>query len=307
MGKYRIGIDGGGTATVVEIADEQGMCIDRLKGGSINYNGNSSAMVEDTFRELFAALGDKGYLRECESLCIGAAGISNKTACEKLREQVARSGYQGRFKLTGDHETALYGALGQAEGIILIAGTGSICYARNSDGSSIRAGGYGHLIGDEGSAYAIAAAILRSILLAQDGRGEETILRELVFRRLGIMDSQGIIRFLYDKERNKKEVAALSVLLEDALEKEDAAAQKIARQAAEDLCALTGTAAVFRGGSGYLAAAGSILVKNKTIFSLFSDKIHAKYPLLQVIHPKQDAAHGAVLIAIEELEVKRPS
>lgn len=299
MGRYWIGIDGGGTATVVEIADEQGQCIDRMKSGSINYNGNSSEMVEQTLRELFDRLKEKGYLRDCESMCIGAAGISNEEACRRLKEQVAKNGYQGSLHLTGDHETALYGALGQAEGVILIAGTGSICYARNADGTSWRTGGYGHLIGDEGSAYAIAIAMLRSIFYAQDGRGGETVLRTLVLKQLGIEDTQGIIRFLYDKERNKREVAALAVLLEQALQQQDQTALCIAERAAEDLCALAAPAVEFRGKEGFLAAAGSILVKNETIYRTFCDRIHSRYPKITVIHPRQDAAHGAVLIAME--------
>lgn len=85
---------------------------------------------------------------------------------------------QGVIRLVGDHETALAGALEEPAGVILIAGTGSICYGVNESGAKFRAGGYGHIIDDAGSAYAIGRDILKAVVRSSDGRQGQTVLKE---------------------------------------------------------------------------------------------------------------------------------
>ena len=98
---------------------------------------------------------------------------------------------------------ALYGGTLTGCGVILIAGTGSVCFARNQQGQIWRTGGWGHLIGDEGSAYAVSAAMLRAVLMECDGRGEKTLLTPLVMEKLGISDPMGIVDWVYHSGNGK--------------------------------------------------------------------------------------------------------
>ncbi|WP_312430280.1 BadF/BadG/BcrA/BcrD ATPase family protein [Lacrimispora sp.] len=117
-------------------------------------------------------------MSDCRGICIGAAGISNRDTAKLLTRNLKEQGMQGVIRLVGDHETALAGALEEPAGVILIAGTGSICYGINESGAKFRAGGYGHIIDDAGSAYAIGKDILKAVVRSSDGRQGQTVLKE---------------------------------------------------------------------------------------------------------------------------------
>jgi len=300
MDGYVLGIDGGGTKTAVCAADLQGNILSVFKTGAINLNGESADNVKKNlhgiFREASLKIGDLQYIR---SVCIGAAGISNADARLFLENTVRDAGYTGRLIIAGDHQTALFGALGNPVGIILIAGTGSICYGRNASGKEHRAGGYGYLIDDEGSGYAIGRDILKAMVRSHDGREEKTVLTQMVLEQLKVSTIEEVIGFLYHKNTNKRDIAALAPILARALEEGDEAARKIASKCCGELVKLVSPVAEKLGLEDcYLAMAGSILQKDAFIRKGFIDAIQRKFPGMVCTDPKNDASYGAVLMAL---------
>ena len=118
-------------------------------------------------------------------LCVGCAGMSNPELRRTLERMIRADGYEGAYMLAGDQAAALYAAHGAGPGAVLISGTGSICFGRNTRGITARAGGRGYKIDDEGSGYAIGRDILSAVVRAQDGRSRPTVLTELVFAQIG--------------------------------------------------------------------------------------------------------------------------
>jgi len=302
MNGYVLGIDGGGTKTTVCAADMQGNILSVFKTGAINLNGESAENVKKNLHTVFNEASVKiGGLRYIRSVCIGAAGISNADARLFLENTVRDAGYTGKLIIAGDHQTALYGALGSPEGIILIAGTGSICYGRNISGKEHRSGGYGYLIDDEGSGYAIGRDILKAMVRSHDGREGKTVLTPMVFEQLGMSTIEEVIGFLYHKNTNKRDVAALAPILTRALEDGDEAARKIAQNCCDELVKLV-SAVVKKLGleDCFLAMAGSILQKDEFTRKGFVDAIQRKFPRVVCTHPKNDAAYGAILMALSD-------
>ncbi|MEG6613532.1 BadF/BadG/BcrA/BcrD ATPase family protein [Pseudoclostridium thermosuccinogenes] len=300
MDGYVLGIDGGGTKTTVCAADLQGNILTVFKTGAININGESAENVRKNLHGIFSEASLKvGALSFIKSVCIGAAGISNADARLFLENTVRETGYAGKLIIAGDHQTALYGALGSPEGIILIAGTGSICYGRNNSGKEHRTGGYGYLIDDEGSGYAIGRDILKAMVRSHDGREDKTILTSMVFEQLGVSTIEEVIGFLYHKNTNKRDVAALAPILTRALAEGDEAAQKIALKCCDELVKLVSPVVERLGLEDCsLAMAGSILQKDEFIGKGFIDAIQQKHPRVVCVTPKNDAAYGAVLMAL---------
>ena len=158
-----------------------------------------------------------------------------------IEDQIARStdaivicGTTGESPtMTDEEHTACirYAVKKTAGRVPVIAGTGSICYGQSTDGREARSGGWGHLIDDEGSAYALGRDILRAVVRAADGRAPATALTELVAQRLGALGVQPVIRFTYAPTTTKKEIAALAPLLDPALQQGDAAAAAAMRKA----------------------------------------------------------------------------
>lgn len=301
--KYAAGLDGGGTKTAVTVMDAQGRIVFRFDAGGINFNGQVEGCIRATFREIFAALADLcGGLERIAHVGIGAAGVSNPSVPARMDALVRECGYGGGLTIAGDHETALFGALERENGMILIAGTGSICYGKNEAGMSHRTGGFGHLIDDEGSGYSIARELLSAVVRADDGRAPETVITGMVYERLGIKAVQQIVGFVYDRNRSKKDMAALAPILSEACEAGDPAALRIADRSADALLELVAPVAdILALQEGTLAMAGSVLLKNRFVREAFLDKLGRRLPGLTCIPAKQDAAVGAALMALNRI------
>jgi N-acetylglucosamine kinase-like BadF-type ATPase len=287
----------------VLIADEQGNEVHAFSSGPINYNGQDEDSIRRSFEEMFETIYRVcGGLEHCAQLCIGAAGVSNPAVVSRLTSLARECGYRGGIHVTGDHETALRGALDSPYGIILIAGTGSICYGMNETGLTHRAGGCGYLIDDEGSGYSIGRELAAAVARANDGRIPPTAITGLVYGRLGIDTVRQLVGFVHDKRTNKKDIAALAPLLSEACALGDEAALAIARRSAGSLRELVHPVVERLGQrSGNLALAGSVLLNNGFVRSELIGLLKQDYPELDVFPAKREAALGAVLIALERL------
>lgn len=299
--RYVAGMDGGGTKTAVAIAEESGRILHRFESGAINVNGQDEAAVAASLCDIFATIASVcGDLDLCVHLCIGAAGVSNPHARERLLGYVRAGGFRGEVMLVGDHETALVGAHGQRLGIILIAGTGSICYGINEQSEEHRTGGYGHLIDDGGSGYSIGRDLLSACVQVHDGRVGATVIPELVYGLLGLTSIEELIRYVYYKQRNKREIAALAPLLTYACSQGDSVALSIAQRNASALFELVVPVAErldLR--AGELAWAGGILLHNRFILNELLHQLEERFPAMRSHAARQDAAYGAVHIALE--------
>ncbi|MBG9793764.1 ATPase [Paenibacillus dendritiformis] len=300
---YVAGVDGGGTKTAVTIADMKGTAVHTFTSGAINYNGQDEASVRSSLQDIFATIARVcGGLERCVQVCIGAAGVSNPTVIPRLEASVRECGYEGGLTITGDQETALCGAHGKAVGVILIAGTGSICYGQNEAGQSHRAGGCGHLIDDEGSGYSVGRELLSAVVRAHDGRIPATPITEMVYRQLQIESIQQLIRFVYDQRTNKKDIAALAPILSQACALGDKTALSIADKSARSLCELVVPVVEKLGlQAGTVAMAGSVLLKNSEIRNGLTALLGERYPGMRCIAAGKDAAYGAVLLALGKL------
>lgn len=300
--KFVAGFDGGGTKTIVSVLTVDGEKKSSASFGAMNLNGTKSEEVEQTIKESFQWLSITfGGFDNFAAVCIGSAGISNPKAVILLQRAVRASGYKGKLLLLGDHEIAFSGALSGRDGAVLIAGTGSICVGRVGERYA-RAGGYGHLIDDEGSGYAIGRDILSSVVRSFDARGVCTSLTEAVCRQLKVGEVSSLIQFVYDKNTTKKEIAALAVLLNEALEKRDKEAIKIANKASKGLFELvSGVVNSLNITKGDIAFMGSILKYYQYISYDLTKRLKISFPKLRVIQPEQDAAYGAALYALKKL------
>lgn len=203
---FILGIDGGGTHTRLELRDGENKLLRRMEFGPFNLN----SIGETAFRKLLQTAFDAcGSMADCAKLCVGGAGISNPAVGEILGQELKRAGFSGQWKLCGDQEIALRGAM-DTPGLALIAGTGSICFGKNGAGETARSGGYGHLIDDGGSGYALGRDVLSEAVREADGRSDGHEILDAVYARLGVSDPGGIVTFVYGKDTDKSAIAAFS-------------------------------------------------------------------------------------------------
>lgn len=289
---YALGLDGGGTKTLAQATDLAGRDLFRVRGGALNPNSEPPDQIRATLRSLLQQAAAKAGSPPA-AVCVAAAGISNPAARILLEQAVREAGFAGPLCVTGDHMAALAGALGRPEGIILIAGTGSICAGRTA-----RAGGRGHLIDDEGSGYAMGRDVLRAVVEAEDGRGPATCLTDQVFQTLGVADVGGVVSFVYAPDRSKREIAALAQLLPDAARRNDEAALAIYERAGRELARLAAAVSVRLALPQTELALQGIVLQNDAFLRRQLDVYLARLaPGLVPVLPRQDAAFGAALLA----------
>src|SRR5258705_13751437 len=160
-----LGIDAGGTKTVCLLADEQGTIVSEGRGGGANLQSSGELAVEKVLHEVMEiAIGDRAITPS--AICLGIAGVDRENDERTVRAIMRRIGYKSRVLVVNDALIALVAGAEDSPGIVVIAGTGSIVYGRNAAGEAARAGGWGHMIGDEGSGYWIG----REALAAGVGR-----------------------------------------------------------------------------------------------------------------------------------------
>ena len=203
-----------------------------------------------------------------------------------------------------DAVTALYASLEDAPGLSLTAGTGSICLGKDGRGNLARVGGWGHLFSDEGSAYSMAMQALRRSLWGVDGRGPETRLLDSLLAAWSCAGAEELTAALYREGADKRRLAALSPLVDEAAALGDEVALDILADTARELADMA-LAAVRRlslreeAFSVYLS--GSVLLKSERVRQDFERRLIAACPLAAVRPAEKDAAWGAVHLALRHL------
>lgn len=306
MEHYVAGLDGGGTKTAMEVRNLDGRVLRRCEAGELNYNSNSEEELKNTLKELRDELSSlEGGISCCDILCISTAGISNPKAKDFFEKTLRELGFHCELIFVGDHVGALYGSIGKGDGIIMISGTGSICYGINKEGKEFRTGGWGHLIDDEGSGYAIGRDILSAAVRSYDKRTENSILLPLVLKAIGGATIQDIIQYTY-KAASKKDIAALAPLLAEALHNRDKEAIAIAGKAAEELVKLVlPVARNLQLEQGEIAFFGGILLHCREIRERVEQRLLQELPGLGIVEARYDSAAGAAFIALEENRKRR--
>jgi N-acetylglucosamine kinase-like BadF-type ATPase len=216
-----VGVDGGATKTLAVAADREGRVVGVGESGPSNYHvvGLDGAVenINTAVKQAIAAAGRE----TAEVVTLGLAGMDTSHDFKIFEEKAAPRVAGRRVFVRHDAEIALVGATLGEPGVIVIAGTGSVAGARNRRGEYARCGGWGHLLGDEGSAYFIAREALRAVLWAFDGRGPSTQLTEPVLKALGVASPDEILIKVYGERMSVREIARLAPLVTEAAKRGD--------------------------------------------------------------------------------------
>ena len=240
---YIIGIDGGGTKSIGCLITAEGEVLSRCAGKPANYRQDAETDILSHITELVHQLirtsgrdiSRVGVLSACLS------GLGQESARRRMRNVLGDSFLSDVVFVESDARAALQGAFAGEPGVILIAGTGSIAFAKAPDGSIHRCGGWGYLLGDEGSGFDIGRNGLRAALLDLDGRGAGTSLRQRFETLLGVKRIDQAIPKIYSEYAQRGAMATFAPIVFEEARKGDQVAQKIIIKAAEHLAELVAT------------------------------------------------------------------
>lgn len=186
MNRYYIGFDGGGTKTECSLLDASGTLIAQGTGGPSNplragFDVAFASLRSAADTALASAQVDA---RALHGICAGLAGAGRPRVVKRVMSYLVEQFPSSGVHVTTDYEVALEAAAGKGPAVILIAGTGSVCYGRDAEGLTARAGGVGPWIGDEGSAFDIGRRAVVAVARARDGLGPVTMLSDMISQAL---------------------------------------------------------------------------------------------------------------------------
>lgn len=291
-----IGIDAGGTRSEAVAIDEQRNERAREAGAPALLDATNAERTATDLADLARRTAGKAG-GDVAALCCAVAGAGREEQRAELEAALRRINVAPYAIVITDSEAAMHDAFGDGPGILLIAGTGSIAWGRAADGRTARVGGWGALLGDEGSGYAIGLAALRAVARAHDGRARKTRLRDTVLNALALGSPEALIPWA--ARAGKKDVAALAPRVLHAASQGDAAADAIARRAAAHLARHVTTLARQLGPwpeRPALALAGGLLAPTSHLRPLLLPRL----PLDHLhLHPSPiDPARGAATRAL---------
>ena len=259
---FFVGVDGGGTSTRAVVLDADGRELGRAKDrGAVVTSAapqDAAAAVAGVVR---AALREAGMDGRASVLWAGLAGAGQDPARAGVTRILEAAGLADLVVVGTDVEAAFHDAFGAGPGVLLIAGTGSIAWARGEDGRIRRVGGWGWRLGDEGSGYAIGMGGLRSVMRAFDGRDVSTSLTYMLTTAVGVPGPEALVQWI--ETAGKGEIAALAPRVVEAADAGDGSARRIIDEAVAELVQHVRAAAPSEGSSvvlwGGLAADGGPL------------------------------------------------
>ena len=229
-----LGIDGGGSRTTAALFDRDGTFLREACAGSINFYSNPLSDVRDNLASLIRDVCRGTGILSFQSVFIGSSALSGRADADTIRrltDGILRADVIG---MDSDLFIALEAACRDGVCAAAICGTGSMAVARDTDGRILHKGGYGYLLGDEGSGYAIALEAVRCALRSADGSGENTTLEDAVRRFFRSPDADALIVRFYDPPIRRQDVAAFLPEVNRCAQSGDACAIRILESQADD-------------------------------------------------------------------------
>lgn len=289
-----VGIDAGGSSTA---------CVVERDGALAHANGLGANLrtvgVPVAAERIVALLRETLGAQQPDAIAIGAAGAGDATLAGALRERIEGAFDGARVAVHDDALIALRAAVPSGDGIVLVAGTGSIAYGVIDD-RIVRAGGYGALLGDEGSAFAIGRAAVLLALRAADGRAPTDPFAAAIAAEIGASEGPAIAGRVLDASDTISAVASLAPLVVERASAGERSAAKIVQGAAMELCELV-KAVVKRADAGArdlpLVLAGGLLETNSLLTYLIETRLNADLPLLATQRAALAPVFGALSLA----------
>jgi N-acetylglucosamine kinase-like BadF-type ATPase len=304
-----LAIDAGGTSTRALVTAANGTVLGHGRGGPANHilSGwdTARASIIAAITQTCSAAGIQ--LPEVTCAAAGSAGVGpNGEGCEIVESLLAEMLPRARVRAVGDMVAAFWGALAGDSGVVVAAGTGSVCYGRSPNGNTCQVGGWGHIMGDEGSAYDIAVRALRAGAQATDGRGPQTALAERLATALAAGNLVEVAVRVYGEPMTRQSIARLATTVYETAAAGDPVARALLTEAGIDLgrCALAALRALgLVGHATTVAYTGAVFDAGAFIADAFRNAITSACPSVCIVPAEFPPVVGALKLGLLELGI----
>ncbi|NJN62020.1 MAG: ATPase [Coleofasciculaceae cyanobacterium RL_1_1] len=340
---YVLGIDGGGTKTACVLIASDSRTIARSSSHASNYHAVGAEVAQSNIRlaieqTIDRALMDHDWLKrdelEISGMGLGLAGVASREDVAVVRGWVAEyiaeavggcrwtfhEGDHDRVYIDHDCAIALTGGVARVDalaqdlpatsinaagiGIAAIAGTGSIVFGRGAMGATARVGGWGYLLGDEGSGYDIARRGLQAALYAADGRGESTRLLDEFQQHFQARSPRDLAMAIYRHHLPVRDLAALATIVDRVAVAADPVARSIIDQGAAELAIAIRTCARQLFAIDHpveIVTIGGVWQSGAGFRDRVIDAVRSEFSAASLVWPRSSPAHGAALTVLRAI------
>lgn len=299
-----LGVDGGGTKTNVAIVERSGEKIAGGSGGPSNplrvgvetAVGNIAAAIDSACDEADVSRGD------IIAATLGLAGVRRQDIRERVRESFISRLRIRHTAVTTDADIALYGTTMGKAGLVVIAGTGSVCLGIDGNGKRAMSGGWGPIAGDEGGGRGIAGEALHAVAKASDGRGPATKLSDCAAEYFRASNVENLIGAIYAPQMDNSRIAGFARLVVETALEGDKIAVEILHDAGKEL----GNAAVavirklgLENASFPIGCVGSVFNAGSLLTDPMNKAIRATAPNASLVEPQMPPSHAAAMMAMK--------
>lgn len=295
MSPALIGLECGGTRTVAIAASPDLQLIRRIEAGACNLRLVTDADLANHFSKLASALPPAA------AIGVGMAGVRDQTDISRVKTILTRVWPGCPNEVDHDLESALSTAElddpdKRCTRVILLSGTGSCCYGRSPSGRTAKVGGWGHQLGDRGSAYDIVHRALRAAAHHVDHTGKWCLFGQRALARLLLNVPNDLIAWM--QAATKSEVAALAPEVFLAAAEGDPVARKVLAAVEEDLASDAIACARKLGRNpASIVFAGSVVLRQVKFAQRIARRIRAALPAASARPLERESAWGAVVMA----------
>jgi N-acetylglucosamine kinase-like BadF-type ATPase len=304
--RFVIGVDGGATKTVALIGTENGKILGQGESGPSNYHNVGTVAASAAIKEAVTeACKDARVKRSnLEFAVVALAAVDSPkdkvTAVRFLRDiRIARKNL-----VVHDSVAALQAATNGRPGIVVISGTGCVAAGLNRTGRFVRAGGWGYLIDDEGSAYDIGIKALRSAFRMIDGRAPRTRLTSILKRKFRVKTLEDALSLIYSKRLGVEGIAALTPLV-SRLASGDMVCREILNSAGmtlADLACIVAKRLRMTHDTFPIVLVGGTFKVRRYLLRPFMARLRTKCPRAKVDIMRVEPVLGAFSLAVAELQ-----
>lgn len=283
---FYLGVDAGGTFTRFVVFNENGEEVKRIVTESIHFMKVGYEGIQAKFEEVKQKLELEGFDTNSIKVAVGTAGYGNDLAIRKGIEDAIWSVFPGAY-ITNDARFAMISALNNEDGVYVISGTGSIAF-REYEGNQDRRGGFGYLLGDEGSAYWIGKKCLEVFTKEADNRYLRSDFYIKVMNTFNLKSPYDLIGIANSqKDDIRTWTAGFSKIASECIE--NPYFNEIFITAGKELAGLANGFVIDR--PTKIAVGGGVLTHNKVVFDTFLAHLDTRYQLVNSTHPVEYAAY----------------
>lgn len=304
--KYYLAVNGGGSQTTAICVNQDGQLVAQGQSGPTSLAATSVGAASFNLREAVRqAIDGLSSDTQFEALVMGLAGMDNqkeKTTAMSIFGEVLSHINLKEFILVNDIVIALESGTDNPNALALISGTGSNCYGRNEAGQIAKTGGMDYLLTDQGSGFYIGSKLLKAVVKSFDGRGQKTIMEDLVCQYFHISSITDLKTVVYNPNLTKPEISDLGLICFQAMEQGDALAKNIIDQAIQELILMAKTVInklQISDKTIDCVLAGKVTT-NPYVKDIISNSLRKEFPNINIIIPDKDPIYGALKMAMKE-------